>query len=99
MGKAESGFLRVASYRRLMLEFHGTKVTADVGLLAFRELDNILGVTEIAGQILADSRTGKNNRQTLTARFRQSVAPPDRRGGYAAAHALPCRSTFQAGQD
>ena len=42
-------------------------------MLAFRELDDALGLTEMAGEVLADSRTGKNNRHTLTAQFRQSV--------------------------
>jgi Transposase DDE domain group 1 len=73
-GEAEPADLRVAFDRRLKLEFHGTKVTSEAGLLAFRELDDALGLTEMAGQVLADSRTGKNNRHTLTAQFRQSCS-------------------------
>lgn len=61
-GETESGDRRVAFDRRLKLEFHGYKVTSDAGLLAFRELDDALGLTKMAGQVLADSRTGKNNR-------------------------------------
>jgi hypothetical protein len=72
-GETELADLRVAFDRRLKLEFHGSKVTSDAGLIAFRELDDALGLTEMTGQVLADSRTGKNGRHTLIAQFRQSV--------------------------
>src|SRR5213079_2290717 len=65
--------LRVAFDRRLKLEFHGASVTSDAGLLAFRELDDAPGLTALAGAVLSDSRTGKNERHTLLAQFRQAV--------------------------
>src|SRR5271156_1629554 len=72
-GEADRGDLRVDFDARLKLEFHGSRVTSDAGLLAFRELDDALGLSELAGQALADSRTGRNGRHPLLAQFRQSV--------------------------
>jgi len=72
-GEAEGAGLRVAFDRRLKLEFHGATVTSDAGLLAFRELDDALGLTALAADTLHDPRTGKNGRHTLLAQFRQAV--------------------------
>src|SRR5829696_7506500 len=72
-GEAHEAALRVAFDPRLKLEFHGSKVTSDAGLLAFRELDDALGLTELAGQSLADTRTGRNGRHTLSAQVRQAI--------------------------
>src|SRR5215211_4499810 len=72
-GEADGAALRVAFDPRLKLEFHGSKVTSDAGLLPFRDLDDALGLTERAGEVLADPRTGQNSRHTLIAQLRQSV--------------------------
>ena len=48
-GEAERGGLRVDFDARLKLEFHGSRVTSDPGLLAFRERDDALGLSELAG--------------------------------------------------
>src|SRR5947207_11117923 len=72
-GEAEGMGLRVAFDRRLKLEFHGATVTSDAGLLAFRELDDALGLTEMAAEVLADTRTGRNGRHSLIAQLRRSV--------------------------
>jgi len=57
----------------LRVEFRGAKVTTDAGLLAVRELDEALLLTEDAGDLLTDSRTGKNARHQLSGLLRQSV--------------------------
>src|SRR5215218_8843042 len=72
-GEADDAALRVAFDHRLKLEFHGSKVTSDAGLLPFRDLDDALGLTERAGEVIADTRTGQNSRHTLIAQVRQSV--------------------------
>src|ERR671933_173693 len=72
-GEASEVDLRVAFDRRIKLEFHGSKLTSDAGLLAFRELDAALGLSEMAAELLADTRSGQNSRHTLIAQLRQSV--------------------------
>src|SRR3954470_11869620 len=71
--EAQDAALGLTFDRRLKLEFHGTKVTSDGGLLACRELDDTLGLSETAGEVLTDTRTGANGRHSLVGQFRQSV--------------------------
>jgi hypothetical protein len=79
-GESNGQVLRLDFDRRLMLQFRGSVVTSDAGLLAHRELDDALGLTTVAGEMLADARMGRNGRHALVGLFRQSVF--GRRAGY-----------------
>jgi len=73
MGEARKDVLRLDFDRRLKLEFHGAKVTSDGGLLAYRELDDALGLTSTVDSELRDIRTGRNTQHGLVALLRQSI--------------------------
>ena len=73
MGESTQGPLRVDLDRRLKLEFHGSRVTSDGGLLAYRELDDALGLMEAAADVLQDGRRGRNGWHAVVGMLRQSV--------------------------
>ena len=53
-GASETDGARLSFDRRVRLEFHGSKISSDGGLLLFRELDEVLGLHDIAGGFLRD---------------------------------------------
>src|SRR2546429_9623405 len=75
-GESESDVVRLDFNRRLMLQFCGSVVTSDAGLLAYRELDDALGLTEMASETLADARTARNGRHALVGLRGPSVVGP-----------------------
>ena len=79
-GESVNEPLRLDFDRRLKLEFHGSRITANAELFAYRELDDALRLTDMVGDDLVDPRTGKNGRHALTGLSRQSVF--GRLGGY-----------------
>src|SRR5659263_161699 len=73
MGAPKNGGMRLLFGRRLMLEFRGAKITTDAGLLAVRELDEMMGLTDTAANLIVDKRTGKNIQHQIPGLLRQSV--------------------------
>ena len=65
--------LKLGFKSSLRLEFHGAKVTSDAGLLAYRDLDEALGLFDRVPFIVHDFRTGRNIQHDLPALPRQSV--------------------------
>ena len=73
MGDGEKASLRLQFNPKVRLAFHGATITTDAGLLAFREFDDALGLTEIAEDYLQESRTGRNIHHHLVPLLRQSI--------------------------
>lgn len=73
MGQPQGEGLKVGFDSSLRLEFHGSKVTTDAGLLAYRELDGVLGLFDSVSKDLSDVRTGRNTQHRIENLLRQSI--------------------------
>ena len=73
MGDGEKAPLRLQLNPKVRLEFHGSDITSDAGLLAFRELDDALDLNGIASNYLQESRTVRNILHHLVPLLRQSI--------------------------
>ncbi|MEZ5911638.1 MAG: transposase [Paracoccaceae bacterium] len=62
---------RVDFDRRVRLEFRGAQISSDGGLLVMRELDDVLGLSNLASG--AETAARKNTLHRLDGLFRQSV--------------------------
>jgi hypothetical protein len=73
MGEKQSQPFQLPFNTSLKVDFQGSRVTSDGGLILVRELDERLGLGELIAQRLTDSRCGKKTQFPLADLFRQSV--------------------------
>src|SRR3954464_8561573 len=72
-GEAKEPPLRATFDRRIKPEFQGARITADGGLLAYRELDDVFDLTAMGASALGEGRRGRNIRHHLPGLLRQAV--------------------------
>jgi hypothetical protein len=72
VGEKQNQPFQLSFNASLKVDFQGSRVTSDGGLVLVRELDERLGLSELIEQHLTDSR-GKNTQLPLADLFRQSV--------------------------
>src|ERR1700686_5063717 len=72
MGEKKNQPFQLSFNSSLKVDFQGSRVTSDGGLVLVRELDERLGFGELIERHLADSR-GKNTQLPLADLLRQSV--------------------------
>ena len=73
VGESQNQPFQLSFNRFLRVDFQGSRVTSDGGLLVVRELDERLGLTGLIQNHLVDSRTGRNTQFPLADLFRQSA--------------------------
>jgi hypothetical protein len=73
MGKKQNQPFQLSFNASLKIDFQGSRVTSDGGLILVRELDERLGFGDLIAQYLTDSRRGKNTHLPLADLPRQSV--------------------------
>lgn len=73
MGEKQNQPFQLSFNASLKVDFQGSRVTSDGGLILVRELDERLGLGELIERHLTDSRRGKNTQLPLADLLRQSV--------------------------
>jgi Transposase DDE domain group 1 len=73
MGERQNGPFQLSFNSSLKVDFQGSRVTSDGGLILVRELDERLGFGDLIAQHLTDSRRGRNTQLPLADLLRQSV--------------------------
>ena len=73
MGERRKDAMRLNFDRKLKLEFHETLIASDAELLAYRELDEALGLKKMIDSDFCNNRTGKNTQHGFTTFLRQLI--------------------------
>ena len=73
MGEKQSKPFQLSFNGSLKVDFQGSRVTSDGGLILVRELDERLGFGKLIEEHLTDSRQGTNKKFPLADLVRQSV--------------------------
>ena len=73
MGEKEKQAFQPTFNGFLKVDFQGSRVTSDGGLILVRELDERLGLGRLIDEHFSDSRQGSNKRFTFADLLRQSV--------------------------
>ena len=73
MGEKQTKPFQLSLNGSLKVDFQGSHVTSDGGLILVRELDERLGLGELIDEHLSDSRQGTNKQFTLAELLRQSI--------------------------
>jgi len=73
MGEKENKPFQLSFNGALKVDFQGSRVTSDGGLILIRELDERLGLGRLIEEHLSDSRQGLNKKFPLADLLRQSV--------------------------
>ena len=94
MGETQDRPFQLSFNSSLKVDFQGSRVTSDGGLVLVRELDERLGLSELMERHLSDTRRGKNIQLPLADLLRQSIY--SRLAGYEDVNRMPCRLHLRA---
>ena len=73
MGESQNQSFQLSFNRFLRVDFQGSRVTSDGGLLLVRELDERLGLSALIAEHITDDRRGTNTQLPLADLLRQSI--------------------------
>ena len=73
MGETQNQSFQLSFNPSLKVDFQGSRVTSDGGLLLVRELDERLGLSALIAENIMQDRRGKNTQLPLPDLLRQSI--------------------------